>query len=326
MEEESANKRRRLERAPPKTPSNPDLAAASMDALPDAVLQHCFAFIGKGHYLYVAGASRRFNEIYSIKHEKKTTMKSVVASVSCADLFLQDVREQYEESTNDTLQIIFLNAALIGNVKVLKWARDKGHEPKARDFKFAAIHGHAAVLQWAEENSYDWCSDELINIAVANGTIIILEWIQNRGNAIPAGGPAQCAAAFGQCAVLSWMKERDLLGSIQDLWSAACLHGGHIDVLDWLFNNGYSVDPDLILCIIVKDCRNALLWLRDHGFFWDVNTCVLAVLRNNLPLLQWLRENDCPWDRTVVAAARHVGREDIEQWAIDNGCPTEEEI
>ena len=100
MEEESANKRRRLDRAPPETPSNTDasaplsFAASYIDALPDAVLQHCFSFIGKGHYRYVAGTSRRFNEIYSIKHEKKTTiMKSVVASVSSADLFLQDCKK-----------------------------------------------------------------------------------------------------------------------------------------------------------------------------------------------------------------------------------------
>ena len=101
MKEEPANKRRRLERAPPETPSNtdsapPSLAASYIDALPDAVLQHCFSFIGKGHYRYVAGTSRRFNEIYSIKHEKKTTLKSVVASVSSAELYLQDVTEQRE--------------------------------------------------------------------------------------------------------------------------------------------------------------------------------------------------------------------------------------
>jgi hypothetical protein len=63
---------------------------------------------------------------------------------------------------------------------------------------------------------------------------------------IPAGEPALHAAASGQCTVLSWMKEHDLLGSIQDLWNAACLCEG-LDALDWLINNGYSVDPDAIM-------------------------------------------------------------------------------
>ena len=114
-----------------------------------------------------------------------------------------------------------------------------------------------------------------------------------------------------------------MLGSIQDLWSAACLCGGHIDVLDWLFDNGYRVHHYVIKNSVINDCRNILLWAREHGLAWDASTCALAALCNNLPLLQWLRENDCPWDSTVIRYARGQGFEDIAQWAIDNGCPTE---
>jgi hypothetical protein len=74
MSEEPARKRRRFEGAP----SISDAVAppfivitASIDCLPDAVLQHCFSFIGKQHYRFVAGVNRRFQEIYSVKHETK---------------------------------------------------------------------------------------------------------------------------------------------------------------------------------------------------------------------------------------------------------------
>jgi hypothetical protein len=53
----------------------------------------------------------------------------------------------------------------------------------------------------------------------------------------------------GQCGtvpVLSWLKDHDLLGPIQDLWNAAC-HCEGLDALDWLVNNGYSVDPYAII-------------------------------------------------------------------------------
>jgi hypothetical protein len=324
MEEELVNERRRLDRAPP---GDMEVAApaaeASIDALPDVVLQECFSFIGKGHYRYIAGTCHRFNEIYSMKHEKKTTWDQAVSSVSSAELFLQDTTEKAEESTSFILCIIFKQAVMVGNIKVLKWAYGKGHEPKARHFHNTAVHGHVAVLQWAEENDLDWFSTQLINYAARNGSISILEWIKSRRKAMPAGVPAQHAAASGHCAVLSWMKEHNLLGSIQRLWCAASFCDGHIDVLDWLFNNGYRVDPCIIPSSIRNDRRDILLWAREHDLPWDMVTCRLAVLHENLPMLQWLRENDCPWDHTVIAAAHHNGREDIAQWAIDNGCPTE---
>ena len=252
---------------------------------------------------------------------KRQSLESIAASVSSAELHLQDAREQYKESTNDTLQIIFLNAALIGNVKVLKWARDKGFDPEADDFMNASLDGHVAVVQWADDNDLDWFSDTFIDLAAQMGHACILEWAHSTGRAIPVSA-AVTAASFGQCVVLTWMKEHDLLGSIQDLWRAASVHD-HIDVLDWLFENGYRVHPDVISTSIISDRRNVLLWAREHGLAWDASTCALAAIRNDLSLLQWLRENDCPWDRIVIAAARGQGFEDIAQWAIDNGCPTE---
>ena len=209
----------------------------------------------------------------------------------------------------------------MGNVKVLEWAHKKGHEPEATDFVDAAIHGQGAVLQWAEENNIDWFSDILLDHAILNGHVCILEWIHSTERVFPVSAAAM-AASVGQRAVLNWMKEHDLLGSIHDLWQAASVHG-HTGVLDWLFDNGYRVDPDIVTFSIIEDRRDALLWAREHGLAWDASTCTRATLRNNLPLLQWLRENDCPWDCTVVAATRLQGNEEIEQWAIDNGCPTE---
>jgi hypothetical protein len=63
------------------------LKQVAIDALPDVVLQHCFSFIGNGHYQYIPGTCHHFNEIYSVKHEKKMTWEErAVASVSSAKL------------------------------------------------------------------------------------------------------------------------------------------------------------------------------------------------------------------------------------------------
>jgi hypothetical protein len=58
-------------RAPPRKVAATD--EASIDALPDAMLQHCFSLAGKHHYHCIALTSHCFYEVYHIKHEKKTT-------------------------------------------------------------------------------------------------------------------------------------------------------------------------------------------------------------------------------------------------------------
>ena len=83
MSDSSDSKRRRVEGP----------AAATISSLPDAVLQHCFSFVGPGHYRYVAGVTRWFQTVYSVKHESKTTWDSAAASVSRAELCLEDERK-----------------------------------------------------------------------------------------------------------------------------------------------------------------------------------------------------------------------------------------
>ena len=107
---------------------------------------------------------------------------------------------------------------------------------------------------------------------------------------------------------------------------ASCLFTcGHIDVLDWLFDNGYSAESlDVIALSVINDRRNVLLWAREHGLAWDaiymctllfsVITCLCYNGSGRMIVLGIL---------TVIVAAQDKGFEDIEQWAIDNGCPTE---
>ena len=84
MSDSVPNKRRRVE----------GRAAVTIASLPDVVLQHSFSFVGPGHYRYVAGVSRWFQTVYSVKHDSKTFWDSAAASVSRAELCLEDEREQ----------------------------------------------------------------------------------------------------------------------------------------------------------------------------------------------------------------------------------------
>ena len=112
---------------------------------------------------FVAGTSRRFKEIYSIKHERKTTWENAASSVACAELCLDDFNENGgEEEDTDCLKMTTKGAMKIGNIKVLEWARIKGFEFDSEHFHISTCYGHLCVLQWAEEKNLEWYGEDTL--------------------------------------------------------------------------------------------------------------------------------------------------------------------
>jgi len=310
MSDPPANKRPRL-----MGHSSPTVLAE----LPEAVLQHCFSFLGSGHYRYVAGTSRLFRNIYSIKHENKTLWKNAAASASCADLCLEDAIEQ-KADVSAALSLIAIEMAKAGRIDMLGWAHVRGCKWEHSIFTEAAKFGHVCVLEWAEAKHVDWYSGTLVRTAASYGHINVLEWIVNCGRQVPMDA-SNYAAGSGQVAVICWMKERNLVphnGTMFWYMAALC---GRLDVLDCLLHSGYDIHPQMVFGGIVGNRINSLEWARNHGFSWSRVYCECAASHGNLHILQWLRENGCPWDGHVIRAARRGGHQDIVDWAIENGCP-----
>jgi len=157
-------------------------------AIPDAVLQHCFSFIGPGHYRNVAGTSHLFRDIYNIKHEKKTTWESAAASVACAEKCLEDAREKGEDASEALVQIAH-EVIKVGQVDMLNWAHQNGCMWKLSIFSEAGKFGHVCVLEWAEAKQLDWYSRELVYYAVSHGHINVLEWLVSCGKEMPKSAP-----------------------------------------------------------------------------------------------------------------------------------------
>lgn len=339
MSEQSGNaKRRRFHGPKSSKPSKTTSIAATcniiatnseISVLPDAVLQHCFSFIGPGHYRYVAGTSHRFQEIYSKEHEKQTWFWNAATSVECAKLSLDEKPVFPGLADGDTFSpsdAIVLAASWMGNVEVLEWFRIKGFDYLHHlAFEDSALRGHTRVLKWAESKNMDWYSVGLHTNAGASGHVEIFEWIHSTGKAAHVPEEAGIyAAENGHIAILRWLKEHQMLDSAENLWHYAG-RGGRTEVLDWLGENGYEFRPDLIYGGACSGGQKSVLfWGRDHDMAWDEATCSYAAQYGNLPILQWLRENGCPWDGRVIRFARQQGFDDILEWARANGCPTEE--
>lgn len=289
------------------------LSTASIDMLPEAVLQYCFSFVGPGHFRTVAGTNRHFqNVLYLNEHDcdNKTYWARAVESISCAELCLEDARQTTKLDLNDALENISLAASSTGRVKVLEWALDKkGYAFPSECFVRAAANGHVCVLEWAKEKNVEWYSKDMVKSA---------------GRELPERTSWE-AAKKGQIGVLDWMKRHDMLDTGDMLWQYAS-YQGHIHVLDWLWEHDYNVGPNIFLNACKGGHKHVLLWFRQHNIPWSKYICLYAAYFGNLDLLKWLREeNNCAWNQRVIVCARNRGFVDIEEYAIENGCPLPED-
>eukprot|EP00979_Chaetoceros_neogracilis_P005956 scaffold1164_cov141-Chaetoceros_neogracile.AAC.1 len=130
--------------------------------IPDAVLAFSFAFVGKGTFRYTASVCKTFHKVYkSAFHDTTdTSMESAVASIACAEMFLQENDGGLEINTNIDIDIdrkalyIWNGAARNGRVEILEWM-NKSEYSNCFDIKtgdLAAEHGHLDALMWFHKN------------------------------------------------------------------------------------------------------------------------------------------------------------------------------
>lgn len=327
MSEEPAEKRRRFEGSPRNQPSEQSLAHAPgiFDSLPSSVLQRCFCFLGPCHFRFVAGTSRHFKEIYSFKHDSKTTWESAASSVACAELCVDDFKKNGDSESECLKEIVTQGAVGIGNIKVLEWARIKGFEFKSEYFLESAHLGHLGVLQWAQEKNLEWHSYLTLFQAAAGGHTHVADWIHDSGREMLGAKEAAEMAAFrGDVSMPMWLKEHNLL----EACSVSKLHTlssslGRVNVLDWLHHNG-DAPPSLAIfkgSALGAEHETSLSWALVHGVVLEEKACEYSAVHGNLPMLQWLRKNECPWSAKVIEVAEGHGKAEVAEWAIANGCP-----
>lgn len=77
--------------------------------------------------------------------------------------------------------------------------------------------------------------------------------------------------------------------------SAAAAGEGHIEVLEWLFENGCPWDAHACYTAARGGHLGVLRYLRDNGCEWDERkTCLAAAGGRHIEVLQFLRAN-CVW-------------------------------
>lgn len=95
-----------------------------------------------------------------------------------------------------------------------------------------------------------------------------------------------------------WSLHTTYLTRVQEACAAAA-GGGHLEVLQYLYENGCP---------------------------WNEYTCKFAAEGGHLDVLRWCRSKDCPWDEDVCAFAAEEGHVDVLHWAVMNGCPWDKRV
>ena len=135
-------------------------------------------FLGRGHFLFVAGTSRQFYRVYTRICEKEnhttetTTMKSAMESIS---------RLEWARANDCPWNVnTCAYAARNGHLEALQWAREGGCPWNWQTCAGAAENGHLEVLQWARINECPW-DEWTCAYAAENGHLEVLQWARENG-------------------------------------------------------------------------------------------------------------------------------------------------
>jgi hypothetical protein len=206
-----------------------------------------------------------------------------------------------------SLKYICEDAALEGNLEVLKWARKNGAPWDVWTCACAAGHGHLTVLKWARENGAPW-DVQTCRHAAKGGHLEVLKWARKHG-ALWDEWTCIFAAKNGHLGVLKWVRNNGAPWDVLTCGYAA--EGGHLDVLKWARRKG--APWDVLTCGYAAKGGHleVLKWARKHGALWDEWTCIFAAKNGHLRVLKWAKKHKAPWNIDLI---RSTASQEVKKW------------
>ncbi|CAB9526936.1 expressed unknown protein [Seminavis robusta] len=221
-------------------------------------LQGILPLVGVGQYAFIGAVNKKMNQLY--KEYCKTELEKNPGKVKInpeqdpnhynshpaestdtlySETFSNEQRAEFWLKDNSNHKSparahVCTAIAKIGNLTVMKWARQKGFPWNEKTCAGAAKNGHLKMLQWLRENGCPWnvwtCSS-----AARFGHLKILKWARENGCPWDAN-TCSCAAEKGQLEVLKWARAKDCPWS-EWTFHTARIHN-EIEAIQWLRDNG----------------------------------------------------------------------------------------
>ena len=183
---------------------------------------------------------------------------------------------------------VAVSAAEIGDLEMLKWAKENGIKIIGDCATQAAANGHFEVFLWLAENQ---CYIDG-NTFKYTDSIEILNWAKLHGYSIPTG-----SILFSLCE-------------------------NSLEVMKWLYENGYCPAFESRFCVLAArdGYLETLKWLRTVGCPWDENTLCSAAANGFLDIIKWAIENGCPIEKssTIFKLSAVYGHLHILKWFMQH--------
>ncbi|WZN59600.1 ankyrin repeat protein [Chloropicon roscoffensis] len=203
--------------------------------------------------------------------------------------------------------------------------------------KGAALGGHLNLLKkmdFAKElniNDYWLCRS-----AASGGDLATIKWLRSKGKLFDHFCVMD-AAGRGHLEAIKEMRRSKAPGtgeSARARWNcgavATAAEGGHVEVLQWLRQNGCPWGNSTCYNAARGGHLDALKWARsqDPPCPWGYMTCAYAAQGGHLEVLKWARSQDppCPWSAVTCSEAADGGHLEFLKWARsqDPPCPWSE--
>ena len=187
-------------------------------------------------------------------------------------------------------KICFMEAIKCGQITVLQWLA----ENRIRRFDNICIeavnYGQPGVLTWAIKNKYilspTFCLD-----AVRRGHVNILQWAHNNY-------------------YHNYLKNEELMNM--------AIVESKIDILQWFYDNGYSIDNEICIKTVKYGHVELLRWLLKHGFDLHKTFFEDVVNKHNVPMLQLILDNHYGIPENIYECALRYNKPSVVQWLIKN--------
>eukprot|EP00611_Tribonema_gayanum_P011389 TRINITY_DN2160_c1_g1_i5.p1 TRINITY_DN2160_c1_g1~~TRINITY_DN2160_c1_g1_i5.p1 ORF type:complete len:292 (+),score=55.44 TRINITY_DN2160_c1_g1_i5:364-1239(+) len=279
--------------------------------------------VGPMHYLQVAPVCRAWNADYRWQFDKRTSHRSVTASVSLLQWAIRQgclgMRRSHRsfcarmhacKTDPDPVYGIFFRfpqwvgvavwhgtcgvqalhhaAAFTGRLDVLERVLGTYHPacapPDERTCAYAALGGQLALLQALRAQGCPW-DVFTCGFAARAGHVHVLQWAI--ANCCPYDNAItfSCAAACGQLHVLWWLAANDRHPNESTCCAAA--HSGQLHVLRWLFMQGCAWDASTAEAAARNGHLECLQWVVLHGCLWNANRCRMEATSSEMRT--WIR-------------------------------------
>ena len=181
-------------------------------------------------------------------------------------------------------------AAFLGDLELLRLARELRYEWNWTTCAYAAYNGNLECLKYLREHGCDWDEETCIR-AAKNGHLECLKYAHERG----------CPWNEDTCA------------------NAA--ENGHLECLKYAHERGCPLNEDMCAYAAENGHLECLKYAHERGCDWSDLTCESAASNGHLECLKYAHEHGCPWDELTCGAAAYVNEIECLRYAQDHGAP-----